>query len=330
MTLLVSKTKVDAAARRLAAAPAEANSEDEALVDVWRELHAQPLQQVRESIARRLDRAGVRAPVVGRLKRKPQIVRKLGVSSTRLTQMQDIGGCRAVMKSPMMVDSALDRIRSRAAPHYEVDRVSDYRDEGRTGTGYRGLHLVLVKNERSIEVQLRTNRQHAWAEGVERIGTLLDCDLKWGKGPAEAVDFFELASHLFWSLENGKNPAPQDRTALRRRNVALDLLVEDSNSHGSSTSKISPKSTRTTGTNLWLVIYNWEKAEFEKWMDLGTRVSEANAIYSRYEREYSTDEGYEVVLIGADSPESFEITHSHYFAKSRADIDPHGFFEEIL
>lgn len=329
MSHQLSKSKVDEAARRLARFPSDVESHDDDLVNGWRELHAEPLQKVRETVARRLDRANIQAPVVGRLKRKPQIVKKLSLTSTRLTQMQDVGGCRAVVQIPEMVDEAWLKMRTRTAPWYSVKSVSDYRESGRTESGYRALHVVLDWDGRFIEVQLRTQRQHAWAEGVERVATLLNCELKRGDGPEVAVQFFERASRSFWMLDSGKSVTVKSKKECRRLKRDLDELLKGSRT-SKSTSQIAPKPAVARGTNLWLVIYNWREARFEQWMDLKRDVAEASAVYADYERRYTAADGFEVVLIGADSPESFEITHSHYFTSSRDDFDTNGRFSEIL
>jgi hypothetical protein len=52
--------------------------------------------------------------------------------------------------------------------------------------------------------------------------------------------------------------------------------------------------------------------------------------YGDWERKYPFEDGYEVVIIGADSAETIRHTHAHYFGRSPNDIDPHGHFQELL
>ena len=47
--------------------------------------------------------------------------------------------------------------------------------------------------------------------------------------------------------------------------------------------------------------------------DLGTDADAAARIYSECEAEYRDREGFEFVLVGADSIETIRKTHSHYF-----------------
>lgn len=47
--------------------------------------------------------------------------------------------------------------------------------------------------------------------------------------------------------------------------------------------------------------------------DLGEDAEAAAARYSEVEEEFRQREGFEVVLIGADSIETIQETHAHYF-----------------
>ena len=75
--------------------------------------------------------------------------------------------------------------------------------------GYRSVHLIYqYKNNRapdyedlSIELQLRTRRQHAWATAVETMGTFLGQALKSGRGDSQWRDFFTKASAALATIE---------------------------------------------------------------------------------------------------------------------------------
>lgn len=56
-----------------------------------------------------------------------------------------------------------------------------------------------------MEVQLRTNRQHDWAEAVERTASRTGHDLKDGQGPPELIEYFRVASDLIWAQEMGRD-----------------------------------------------------------------------------------------------------------------------------
>jgi ppGpp synthetase/RelA/SpoT-type nucleotidyltranferase len=138
-----------------------------------------------------LKEPGARIPVAQRLKREVQIIKKLArFESMQLWTMGDIGGCRAVLPSRQQVDGVLRRIRKNWNVH---GRVRDYRDEG-TPTGYRAVHVMVLRDGRLIEVQLRDPQEHEWAVVVERTGARLGYGLKEGEGPDDLIEYFRLAS----------------------------------------------------------------------------------------------------------------------------------------
>jgi ppGpp synthetase/RelA/SpoT-type nucleotidyltranferase len=76
-----------------------------------------------------------------------------------------------VLADASEVEQMARRIRHRWRPV----RASDYRDDPRE-TGYRALHLIVEKRVerystelRPVEIQLRTENEHRWAEAVARL-----------------------------------------------------------------------------------------------------------------------------------------------------------------
>lgn len=330
MTVALSKSKVDWAGRLLAEAEGGAEEQRRAsdLVDIWRQMHAEPMEWVYESVRGRLARAGVSARLAQRLKRKPQIVSKLQRSSTRLSQMQDIAGCRALLPDLQQVRLAELSIVSRTGGWFEVRDVDDYREVGRADTGYRALHIKLARENRVVEVQLRTRLQHAWAEAVERAGERMGFPLKAGIGPDEVLAFFRLASDAFALVDRGQTLSRSMRATLRTGySKVSDYLPPD-------VGPVEPARLEAlkllSRSNNWLIIYNWRSGTFERWMRLGTDAEAAAERYGEYERRYPYESGYEVVLIGADSAETLRHTHAHYFGRTPNDIDPDGYFAQIL
>ena len=135
-----------------------------AVVNPWRASHARPLDTFRNNLRRRMGRGGV---VAQRLKRLPSIVSKLErLPRIRLSRMQDIGGCRAIVSNAddsftLAADLGASRMR------HELVRYQNYIDNPRA-TGYRGLHLIYAYNSDrttdwqglQIEIQIRSQLQH--------------------------------------------------------------------------------------------------------------------------------------------------------------------------
>lgn len=120
-----------------------------------------------------------------RLKRMPRLIRKLDrKEGSKLARLEDIGGCRAVLATGQELERVHRRLKKRWAG--QIVRERDYIAEPKS-TGYRAVHLVVLRDERRIEVQLRTTSQQAWADAIERADARLGMTLKDGEGPAEMV-----------------------------------------------------------------------------------------------------------------------------------------------
>ena len=81
----------------------------------------------------------------------------------------------------------------------------------------------------------------------------------------------------------------------------------------------------------WLLIFNWKTGEFQNWSLLEDNTPEYIAKeYEKYEKSYSVDSGYEVVVIGASSVETIRHTHSHYFGLQNYDKVLDGFDDTLI
>lgn len=149
-------------------------------------------------------RVATGVPVVQRLKRREQMIYKLTrFPNSRLSNMGDIGGCRVVVPDRLAADGVLRRIRRNWDLHGVVRDTRDVPAD----TGYRALHVIVVRDGRRIEIQLRTPREHEWAVAVERTGVRLGYRLKEGEGPAELMEYFRLASDGIYMDATGIKPS---------------------------------------------------------------------------------------------------------------------------
>src|SRR5574337_2127066 len=85
------------------------------LINAWRSAHSYPLQAVKMLLLGRAGRMHQGAVIAQRLKRLRSIQAKLQRESTRLSQMQDIGGCRAIMLSAQHVEKLRDKFLEAAS-----------------------------------------------------------------------------------------------------------------------------------------------------------------------------------------------------------------------
>jgi putative GTP pyrophosphokinase len=171
----------------------------------YRAAHQYPLIKATNGLRSVVSTERCNGEVSQRLKRIPTILDKLvREPEMDLSRMQDFGGCRAVLDN---VDE-VRRVQARLSKNHK-DRtgkdphVKDYIAQPRE-SGYRGVHVVVVYDERLVEVQLRTKVMHDWAITVERLSGRTGLDLKSSKGPPELQEFFSHVSVLMAIDEAGE------------------------------------------------------------------------------------------------------------------------------
>jgi ppGpp synthetase/RelA/SpoT-type nucleotidyltranferase len=149
-----------------------------------------------------------RADISTRPKRLAAVAKKLvRLRRMRLSQMEDIAGCRAKLRTPSKIQDVLGRLQQ-GLPNVEVD---DYVQNPQP-TGYRAVHVVTTiegpgtkdRLRRRVEIQLRTPGQNQWADTVEEWGDKLGYDLKNGQGPEDLVRYFERAAYRIAREEAGE------------------------------------------------------------------------------------------------------------------------------
>lgn len=196
----------------------------------WRVSHAYPMRKIRQEMRSKIGALKAKGVTAARLKRMSSIRKKLTRIDANLIQIQDIGGCRAIVETQATLDALLAHFRF-ASPHkLRLDR--SYVERPRS-SGYRCHHLVLdfvpetaeeeVYRNRHIEIQLRTRVQHSWATAVEAIGLHRNEDMKGGEGDAEWLRFFELISSEFAEFEGAPSiPNAPEKSARLAEMQALD------------------------------------------------------------------------------------------------------------
>lgn len=138
------------------------------------------------------------APTGRPSKSTQSIVEKLKRESVRLSQMQDIAGCRVVVDDIKMQDEVVKAIRDRPGTYAIFDR------RLKPSSGYRAVHIVIREDGRPVEVQVRTELQHRWAEFSEKLADFIDPTLKYGGGPDEWRKNLNQASSLIADVEKSE------------------------------------------------------------------------------------------------------------------------------
>ncbi|WP_318463632.1 RelA/SpoT domain-containing protein [Photobacterium leiognathi] len=247
VTLKYSKNAIDKAARLI-----RHKCTDDERVDAidkiqnFREIHAYPLMLMKNHLVRTSNKVSTDIVVARRLKRLPTIINKLerptldgqSSNSIKITRMQDIGGCRAIVKNIKELKELQARLEKSRSVH-KIVNISDYLNP--KPSGYGGVHLIYSCFNNSedghnwkktkIEVQLRTKLQHAWATCLEIIDTLECIELKTSMhGHPLWREFFSIAGQLVAHQQKAHILDNQDlkdkQTRLRELENELDVIAK--------------------------------------------------------------------------------------------------------
>jgi hypothetical protein len=189
-------------------------------IDWWRGLHAAPLTAVNANLRHYLKPHG--QPIVSqRLKRFPTLVDKLLREPTmKLTQMADIGGCRAILIDQDAVTDVSRRLRR----NWTIVRTRDYVASPKE-SGYRAVHHIIRRKGRMIELQLRTPLQDAWANQVEEDSRRAGTNFKGGAGQDEVHAYYVVMSEVLALREQSEEPDGDLRQRLVRRYEAAQPFL---------------------------------------------------------------------------------------------------------
>ena len=168
-----SKAKVDRLGERLRSN--EIAPDDLRSLDEYRRSFSGPYEHVVSAMQAELNLKPTGRPA----KSTTSIRDKLKRESIRLSQMQDIAGCRIIVADVMAQDSTVEALVSR----FENVRIFDRRES--SSHGYRAVHIIVHHEGKPIEIQVRSDLQQMWAELSEKAADVVDPAIKYGGGPTE-------------------------------------------------------------------------------------------------------------------------------------------------
>lgn len=327
--MAISKAKIDKAGLALTKSEDEIENIDEYLeleqvFDDYRKSHLQPLTETTLELQKWLSNYGTSYYIAQRLKRKPQIIRKLKRLSVRLTQLQDIGGSRIIVESNKDVNKLRSFILDKLGKQKDIElvRETDYREKGRDDTGYRALHLILNLSGQKLELQIRSQIQHYWAESIERASVVYGYHLKEKEGDPIVIQYFKALSDIFSEIESKREPTQIQKIEMDRLSNAAERIIMSSDSNKVLNSYVNEDIIKTLtaieshkgiGFNNWIIIFNWNIGSFVSWDIVSRDPDTAIKAYVENEKRFPAHDGYEVVLIGSSDVKTVRQTHSHYF-----------------
>lgn len=184
-----SKTSIDQLGERLKRS--EITEDDLRLLDAFRRSFAPAYEHVIAVI-----RSNVISEPTGRpAKSTSSIIEKLQRETVRLTQMQDIAGCRLVVPGVRAQAKVVAALQGSLGEVVVTDR------RKRPSHGYRAVHIVATSHSKPIEIQVRTTLQHLWAEFSEKLADVVDPLIKYGGGTEKVRKLLEDYSDLVARVE---------------------------------------------------------------------------------------------------------------------------------
>ena len=217
---LYSKNRVTNAGKKIA--KGNDSNEDWLVMENWRNSHSYIINTFRTTLGRNIPATKKKKIILAqRLKRLSTIVDKLTTGRAKdLATMNDLAGCRLIFGSIKDLNLYRKKLHKASFKHRRIngDRYN-YISEPKS-TGYRGIHDVYsydvnsqggkIYNGLLIEIQYRTNVQHAWATAVEISDLINKTRVKFDKGAEPKRErFFVLASeYLARKYEDSKGFLP--------------------------------------------------------------------------------------------------------------------------
>jgi ppGpp synthetase/RelA/SpoT-type nucleotidyltranferase len=300
------------------------------IVNNWRSAHAYPLNAIQMTLRNTAKRFDRRALVAQRIKRLASIEHKLDrFDSMRLSQMQDLGGCRAILETVAHVGQVIVYYSKESRQKHNVATVDDYIANPKS-SGYRGAHLVFryhsdnkqnaVYNDLKIEMQIRSRYQHAWATAVETVGMFSGQMLKSSLGSEDWQHFFSLMGSAIAMRE--KLPlvpgTPQNRRSLisELTSYATRLSVAD-RLHGYRKAIRAMKAPTQSDASYFLLKLDPSAGTVSVTGYRADKIQEASEKYAEAERSAERDKGQDSVLVSVESVTNLSRAYPNYFADTR-------------
>jgi ppGpp synthetase/RelA/SpoT-type nucleotidyltranferase len=188
MRLPFTKSQVEKLGVRLISTP---KVESDALTDLHILLGA--YSEVLKETADRV-RLELEVPATARVKNTGTILEKLDrYGGSWLKSIQDLAGMRIVGDFDRDGQDALvARIVDLFGEEQRAPKIVDRR--AAPVHGYRAVHVIVFPDGIPIEVQVRTRRQHEWAELFEKLADRLGRGIRYGEPPAHWLSEAERAT----------------------------------------------------------------------------------------------------------------------------------------
>lgn len=219
---------------------------------------------------------------------------------------------------------ALRDLYERAEFNHAFKNDKDYLQEPKED-GYRGLHLIYryrgtqntnCYDNLQIEIQMRSQLQHAWATAVEAVGTFTRQALKWRGGDADWRRFFALMGSAIAKIE--EFPLVPDTPTTKRalgseiRNYSDELRVRETlRAYNLTLNYVG----EIKGSDAKILLVHM-KPDFSQVQVEGFRLrdsQQANVRYTELEQRLEGAAGEQAVLVRVESLQALQRAYPNYF-----------------
>jgi ppGpp synthetase/RelA/SpoT-type nucleotidyltranferase len=197
-----SKTQIDRLGDRIR--EASLTETDLRLLDEYRRSFGEAYETVVGTIRDQLQLEPTGRPA----KSTSSIIEKLHRESIRLSQVQDIAGCRVIVADVAEQESVVASLRAAFPGTTVIDRRLN------PSYGYRAVHVIPKVSEKLVEIQVRTALQHLWAELSEKLSDVIDPAIKYGQGSKEHLDMLARFSYLVTQIERAEKEQSKPETGI--------------------------------------------------------------------------------------------------------------------
>ncbi len=339
--LKYAKSQINDAGKILANdnSPEEEKGRALEILNNWRAVHSYPMHIFQMRLKNKSQKIDKNSLTAQRLKRVPAIIYKLQRKyhghnpSMKLYQIQDIGGCRAVLSSVSQVRKLYEEDYLKGDLKHKRVGLKDYITNPKED-GYRGIHIIYKYNSDKqrkkeyngllIEIQIRSKLQHLWATAIETVDFFTRQAIKSNEGHPDWMDFFKLVGSAFAKMENCPvvPTTPEDEKELysKIKEKEKELKVISKMSGWTSAmnyfkQEIEAKNKKRVQFFLLELDIVGEKLNIKSY----TKEEEHTAIndYSTLEKRHSGRKDYDVVLVGVDTANDLEKAYPNYFVDTR-------------
>lgn len=293
------------------------------VISNFRSSHGYPLIGITMHARQRALRVNPEAIVAQRLKRLPTIIDKLERHPRmNVTTMQDLGGCRVILPTVAEVEDLVAALNASTRAQNKIVRTYDYiRDQpGPKASGYRGVHLVYEYQASQedfrglrIELQVRTDLEHAWATAVETMDLFSGSEIKYDRAEDDIRRFFALVSSL---MAHTERTAPVPGAEGSRAELVAELrqleseigIVPRLQGYAALVGRHAHSDRRSALT--------LELRRAEKELDVTVHETLADAESRLAELEALNDENLDVVLVGISKVGQLQAAYPNYYANT--------------